>query len=160
MGLKQAREGWKQSQAVEEAKREVRDITQQLGTALMEVKDRNDRITANLKQVNEMWLSIESPSEGGLHEFMSLRTEFNRSLEALVEGVAQTEKLHEISQEIARTPKTNFNDLLELYSQIVAICRSRLELEIPERAIVCAWREQQIEKMRVLAEEEIVRAAN
>jgi hypothetical protein len=146
---------WKLARAVKEKKTEAGEITAQLKQELTGLLARNDRVKEELKRINELWLTIGSPRDSARLEFVELRSEIYQSSDEMMQGIMRyNTELRDIAQSIAQTPNSHYSELLALFSQMIDICKTRLESEVPRRREVTAWREQGIEKLRHIVEVE------
>jgi predicted nucleic acid-binding Zn-ribbon protein len=160
MNWKRARDGWSQGQAVNDEKKAVSAVTAQLKQELSDHLARNNRVKDELKRVNDLWSTIESPSDPSRQEFVSLRAKFYESSQEMMQLIAQhDDELHEVARRIAGTRKANYAELLPLFTRMQELICSKLENERGRREELVAFREQAIDRLRVLAEAEATKSA-
>lgn len=147
---------WSQAKAVAAEKRELRELMGQLSSRMKELKDRNERVGVQLKELNKIWEDAESKSVDAQEEYASLRTMIYRSSEDYMrELTTHQSEMESIVRTISETPKSHTDLLLLQYGELRKVVSERLDSEIPHREQLIVWREDTILKLRAIADSQL-----
>jgi hypothetical protein len=143
----------KQIKVIAAEKRDLKKLTNLLSLRMRELIQRNEEVSKQLGEINRIWESKKDSSHSTMDSFVTLRAEIAHSSEAYMrELTVYQSAFQQILSAIRATPKSDFDGLLDLYGELRSLCLKRLEIEIPHREEITDWREETIEKLRVIAE--------
>lgn len=155
MGWKHAKKTLDFSRSLSIEKRKVREIGELLKLEMNQLSMRMTQMNKHFGEIRARWSTIKAPTEGSRSEFESLKIDIhNLSRDFLRLMTDGDDEFYETVKAIGETPKRNLDQLVTLTTRLHDICKGKLENNVPRCKEVADSREQLIQRLAELADNE------